>query len=67
MATPLGERIGGCLQPAIVHQVFEEIQEAPVKAASKMLAHRLNLVLEVLDCDCKTSIVWSCLEAWFEV
>jgi hypothetical protein len=67
MATPLEERIGGCLQPAIVRRVFEEMQDAPVKAASKMLAHRLKPVLEVLDDEQNRSVVWSCLEAWFEV
>jgi rRNA pseudouridine-1189 N-methylase Emg1 (Nep1/Mra1 family) len=67
MATRLEERIGGRLQPDIVHQVFEEMRDAPVKAASQMIAHRMNLVLEVLDDDRKRSVVWSCIQAWFEV
>jgi hypothetical protein len=67
MATRLEERIGGRLQPDIVHQVFEEMREAPVKAASQMIAHRMKLVLEVLEDDRKRSVVWSCIQAWFEV
>ena len=67
MARPLEERIGGCLQPEVVHRVFEEMQDAPVKAASQMLSHRLNPVLEVLDDEQRRSAVWSCVKAWFEV
>jgi hypothetical protein len=67
MTTRLEARIGGHLQPEIVHLVFEEMQNAPVKAASRVIAHRMKMVLEVLDDDQKKPIVWSCLKAWFEV
>ena len=67
MATCLEERIGGRLQPQIVRQVFEEMRDAPLKAAGQMIAHRINLVFEVLDDDSKRSVIWGCIRTWFEV
>jgi hypothetical protein len=67
MATRLEGRIGSCLSPEIVYQLFEEVRDAPVKAASQMLAQRMKLVFEVLDVDQKRSVVWSIVKAWFEV
>ena len=49
MATHLADRVGGRMQPEILRQILEGIRDAPVKAASQMLAHRLNPVLDVLD------------------
>jgi hypothetical protein len=63
----LEERIGGCLQPGIVHMVLEKMRDAPVKAASQMIAHRMNLVFEVLEDDQNRPVIWSCLSAWLEV
>jgi len=67
MPTLLEERIGGHLQPEIVRQVYAEMRDAPVKAASQMIAHRMKLVLDVLDDDRKRSVIWNCLKTWFEV
>lgn len=67
MITRLEERIGGHLQPEILHQVFEEMRDAPVKPASQMLAHRLKPVLEVLDDEQQRPVIWNCLKVWLEV
>jgi hypothetical protein len=47
--------------------VLENMRDAPVKAASQMIAHRMNLVFEVLEDDQNRPVIWSCLSAWLEV
>jgi hypothetical protein len=67
MATHLADRVGGRMQPEILRQILEGIRDAPVKAASQMLAHRLNPVLDVLDDEQPKTVICNCLKAWVEV
>ena len=67
MAAGLEERIGGNLPATAVHQLYEQMQHAPVQPAIRMLERRVTLAFQVLEVDQKDPLIWVCLNAWFEV
>ena len=67
MTTTLTERIGGNLNPTVVHRVFEVMQHAPTTRISREMEHRADLAFEVLDPTPNESTIWECLDTWLEV
>lgn len=67
MAAGLEERIGGNLPATAVHQLYEQMQHAPVQPAIRMLERRVTLAFQVLEVDQKDPLIWVCLNAWLEV